>query len=83
MNLMMKRLDAIEAAAAKQCRESETLMVGMYETDADALARYGLSEFPKGADVFRWPDSTRRAFAAIKAGAPLDQVRAGKWQRGA
>lgn len=80
MNLT-KRLEAIEAAAAKQCSESETLMVGMYETDAEALARHGLSEFPKGTDVFRWPDSTRCAFAAIKAGAPLDEIRAGKWQR--
>ena len=74
----------VELAAAKKCQESglKLIMVGLYESDAEALAGYGLSEFPKGVDVFRWPESTRWAFAALKAGAPMAEVRAGKWSKG-
>ena len=84
MNPMAKRLEAVEAAAAKKCQESglKLIMVGLYESDTEALAGYGLSEFPKGVDVFRWPEPTRRAFAALKAGAPMTEVRAGKWSKG-
>ena len=82
MNLA-KRLKVVEAALEKQCGDSgqKLIMVGLYETDAEALARYGLSEFPKGIEVFRWPEITRQAFASLRAGASPSEVRAGDFSK--
>jgi hypothetical protein len=93
MNLMTKRIEALEAAAAKHYNGVVTKVVRS-QSEIEAIARAGLTErfaeadavfaaYPDPArDEFDFPESTRWAFAALKAGAPMAEVRAGKWSKG-